>query len=148
MPENVTITGSCHCANIRYRLLWPAGASAVATRACSCTFCRKHGASWTSHTDARLEIDVDVSERTLGYRFGTATADFLICTLCGVPPVVLSEIDGCTYAVVNVNTFDASHGLEFSETATNFDAEDEAARLERRQRNWIPEVRFDSDQRR
>lgn len=74
------------------------------------------------------------------YRFGTETADFYVCSVCGVAPLVLSEIDDNQYAVVNVNTFDDTGGLAFSTSSTNFDGEDAGSRLDRRKRNWIPRV--------
>ena len=143
MSDSVPITGSCHCGNIRYTLRWPAGSPGIATRACGCTFCRKHGAAWTSHVDARLDFAISLPERSSRYRFGTATADFVVCSDCGVAPLVLSNIDGRRYAVVNVNTFDSDHGFELSQTATDFDAEDESSRLERRKHYWIASVAGD-----
>lgn len=74
------------------------------------------------------------------YSFATRTADFFVCASCGVVPLVLSEIRGKTYAVVNVNAFDDKGSLAFSSTTTDFDGEVEAARLQRRERNWIPNV--------
>ena len=141
--SRIAIPGSCHCGNLDYTLHWPAGESRIASRACVCTFCRKHGAAWTSNADARLEARIADPDRTSRYRFGTATAEFMICAQCGVAPLVLSEIDGRTYAVINVNTFDDSHGFEVEESATDFDAEDETARLARRKRNWISDVAID-----
>jgi hypothetical protein len=76
------------------------------------------------------------------YAFGTKTAQFHICTRCGVVPLVTSEIDGKLYAVVNVNAFqDIDRSLLKNESAT-FDAEDEQSRLARRKRNWIGRVEF------
>jgi hypothetical protein len=76
------------------------------------------------------------------YAFGTKTAQFHICTRCGVVPLVTSEIDGKMYAVVNVNAFqDIDRSLLKNESAT-FDAEDEQSRLARRKRNWIGRVGF------
>jgi len=76
------------------------------------------------------------------YAFGTKTAQFHICTKCGVVPLVTSEIDGKMYAVVNVNAFqDIDRSLLKNESAT-FDAEDEQSRLARRKRNWIGRVGF------
>jgi hypothetical protein len=76
------------------------------------------------------------------YAFGTKTAQFHICTRCGVVPLVTSEIDGKLYAVVNVNAFqDIDRSLLKNESAT-FDAEDEQSRLARRKRNWIGRVGF------
>ena len=62
--------------------------------------------------------------------------------MCGVVPLVTSEIDGKMYAVVNVNAFQAiDRSLLKNESAT-FDAEDEQSRLARRKRNWIGRVGF------
>ncbi len=72
------------------------------------------------------------------YRFGTETADFYICTRCGVAPIVTSEIDGSGYAVVNVNCFDDVDPAELDESPTDFDGEGTEDRLARRQRNWSP----------
>jgi len=74
------------------------------------------------------------------YNFGTKTADFYICSVCGVVPLVLSEIDDRQYAVVNVNTFEDLGRLSLSSSPTNFDGEDTGSRLERRKRNWISDV--------
>jgi hypothetical protein len=79
------------------------------------------------------------------YAFGTRTAQFHICTKCGVVPLVTSEIDGKMYAVVNVNAFqDVDRSLLKNASAT-FDAEDEQSRLARRKRNWISRVAFSYD---
>ena len=40
------------------------------------------------------------------YAFGTKTAEFHVCTACGVVPVVTSRIDGRLYAIVSVNAFE------------------------------------------
>lgn len=57
-------------------------------------------------------------------------------------PVVISEIDAKSHAVVNVNAFEDIGSLSMSSSATNFDGEGVGDRLDRRQRNWISEVRF------
>jgi hypothetical protein len=44
--------------------------------------------------------------RVSKYAFGTKTAEFHVCTACGVVPVVTSRIDGGLYAVVSVNAFE------------------------------------------
>ena len=134
------IAGGCHCGNISYRLGWPADEDSVGARACGCTFCQKHGGRWTSHTDASLSVAFSDPGAIQRYRFGTKTADFLICARCGVPPLVVSNIDGVDYAVVNVNTFEQGHGLDIVDSSTDFDGEDNDARLARRARNWMAVV--------
>ena len=53
-----TIDGACHCGNLRFTLHWPVPEGSIAVRACSCTFCRKHGGVYTSHPNARLEVRI------------------------------------------------------------------------------------------
>lgn len=74
------------------------------------------------------------------YQFGTKTADFYVCTSCGVVPFVLSEIDDNLYAVVNINTIADVSRFSLSSSATDFDGEETGSRLDRRRRNWIPDV--------
>lgn len=136
------IQGSCHCGNIRFRLDWQPEPGEVPARACGCTFCQKHGGVWTSCPTGSLTVEVADLSRVSRYAFGTKTAQFHICAICGAVPVVTSEIDGKTYAVVNVNTFEGLDPALLKRSAANFDGEDETARLARRARGWIPSVRF------
>jgi hypothetical protein len=76
------------------------------------------------------------------YIFGTKTAQFHICAKCGVVPIVTSEIDGNTYAVVSVNALQGIDRALLKHASATFDAEDERSRLARRKRNWIPSVHF------
>ncbi|MGA7439266.1 MAG: hypothetical protein WBW32_14190 [Luteibacter sp.] len=132
------IHGACHCGNIVFDLDWPADIP-VTPRACGCTFCQKHGATWTAHADASLRVRVADGRSMTRHRFGTETADFLICTKCGVATVCTSEITGHVYAVVNTRAFEG-HGLLADPVAVDFDGEEESARLGRRTRNWIGSV--------
>ena len=135
------IEGKCHCGNIAYQLRWPGDGSEIPVRACGCTFCTKHAGAWTSHRDAELVVSFRDAALVSEYGFGTATADFHVCSRCGVVPFVTSEIDGHVYAVVNVNTFEGLDPASFNRSAANFDGEDTGSRLERRKRNWIRSVR-------
>lgn len=139
------IDGSCHCENLIYRLRWPDNGDEIPLRKCGCSFCVKHVGSWTSHRDATLSVTVANAEAVSRYRFGTKTADFYVCAVCGVTPFVTSEIDGNLYAVVNINTFNDVASFQFASTATNFDGEDTGSRLDRRKRNWIPNVTISSE---
>jgi hypothetical protein len=136
------IEGKCHCGNIRYALDWPGEASEIAIRNCGCSFCVKHGGSWTSHRDAVLAAELRDASLVSKYRFGTATADFYVCARCGVAPFVASEIEGRLYAVVNVNTLEGIDLSALARSATHFDGEGTGDRLARRKRNWIPAVRI------
>ncbi|MEM7172270.1 MAG: hypothetical protein AAF530_19030 [Pseudomonadota bacterium] len=120
--------------------MWPSSEGIIAVRECGCDFCQKHGGVYTSHPKAVLNVRLTHPEIVTKYRFGTNTADFLICGLCGVVPAVTSEIEGKLYAVVNVNTFENVKSDEMAVSPADFEGENESDRLARRQRNWIGRV--------
>ena len=68
----------------------------------------------------------------------------VFCTGSGVVPVVTSQIDGHLYAVVSVNAFEKVEPALLRRAPSNFEGENEQARLSRRKRNWIAEVQFES----
>jgi hypothetical protein len=134
------IHGSCHCGNITFDLVWPEQAETIGSRACTCTFCRKHGAVWTANASATLIVHVEDSRLLSDYAFGTKTADFRVCARCGVVACCTSLIGGRLYAVVNVNTFDNFDSSRLVRGDVSFDGEEEPARLARRAANWIGDV--------
>lgn len=136
------ISGSCHCGNITFQLLWEPEPTEIPARACTCSFCTKHGGIWTSCPTGRLAVAVAEPAKVSRYAFGTKTAEFHICAKCGVVPVVTSQIDGNVYAVVSVNVLQGVDCTLIRHASTTFDAEDEHSRLARRKRNWISTVRF------
>ena len=137
------IKGSCHCGNISFALDWAPEPQEIPARACSCSFCTKHGGVWTSCPGGSLQVQVREAALATGYRFGTGTAIFHVCARCGVVPVVSSRIDGRLYAVVSVNAMDALPVPVRHAGSSDFDGETEGERLARRARNWIAEVAFD-----
>jgi hypothetical protein len=136
------IHGSCHCGNISFELTWDPAPSEIPARACGCSFCVKHGGVWTSNPAGALRIREREPAAVSKYAFETKTAVFHVCGRCGVVPVVTSEIDGRLYAVVSVNAFDDVQPSLLRRAPVSFDGEDEASRLARRKRSWIPDVRF------
>lgn len=139
------ISGSCHCGNISFALTWEPDPSEIPVRACTCSFCTKHGGNWTSCPTGSLKISVKDPSLVSKYAFGTGTARFHICSRCGVVPVVTSRIDGRLYAVVSVNAFDGVDPSLFRRMPASFEGESEEARLARRKRNWIADVQYVED---
>ena len=137
------IRGRCHCGNIAFALDWPGAPTEVVARACSCTFCVKHGGVWTSNPSAKLSIAFQQADAVSKYSFGTKTAIFHVCKCCGTVPVVTSEIDNRLYAVVNVNTFEDFDFARLRRQGADFGGEDHRSRLLRRQGKWIADVRID-----
>lgn len=138
------IKGSCHCGNIAYELDWTPDPVEIPARACGCSFCVKHGGVWTSCPTGALDVLYRDSARVTKYNFGTKTADFHVCTACGVVPVVTSEISGQSYAVVSVNAMDNVDPSMLKHGSISFDGEDVDTRLKRRARGWISRVRITS----
>ena len=136
------VPGKCHCGNIAYVLRWPGAPSQIAARACGCGFCVKHGGVWTSRPDAQIEVRIQEPAHVSRYRFGTGTADFLVCSRCGVAPLVTCEIDGQLLAVVNVNTFEGVDPASVARSPASFEGEDVESRLARRRQRWIGTVRI------
>ena len=136
------IEGRCHCGNIAFTLDWQPDPAVIPARACTCTFCTRHGGVWTSYPAGRLTVRVADPSRVSRYAFGTETAAFQICMTCGVPPVVTSRIDGRLYAVVNVNCFENVDPALLKHSVGSLDGESVDDRLARRRRNWIGQVDF------
>jgi len=134
------ITGSCHCGNIGFALDWRPEPTEIPARACTCSFCIRHGGVWTACPTGSLRVTVRESDRVSAYEFETKTAQFHVCASCGVVPLATSLIDGRLYAVVNVNTFEDVDKSKIAEAAANFEGESGENRLARRRRNWTPEA--------
>jgi hypothetical protein len=139
----VLIRGKCHCGNVSFSLTWDPTPSEIPARACTCSFCVKHGGMWTSNPAGALEVSMKDRSMVTAYRFGTRTAEFHICKGCGVVPVVTSLIDERLYAVVSVNAFENMDPAMVRKLPASFDGEGEDSRLARRKRSWIADVVFD-----
>lgn len=130
------LRGQCHCGNLSVRLSTSHPVSAMVARACSCTFCRPRHLRWTSDPEGHVELAVRDVRELSRYRFGTETADFLVCRHCG-QVVAAVTLDADARAVVNVDVLERSADFPEAE-ARDFDGEDVASRLARRSRGWMP----------
>lgn len=136
------ISGRCHCGNISFVLDWRAEPAEIPARACTCSFCSKHGGVWTTCPTGSLTVTIKDRARLSTYAFDTKTADFHVCSVCGAVPVVTSLIDGRAYAVVSVNAFENVDPALLRRSPSTVAGEDVEARLSRRKRNWIADVQF------
>ena len=133
------LRGSCHCGNIELTLFTEKSADDLVPRRCSCSMCRRHGASYVSDPGARLALRYCDPSLLSVYRFGHGTGQWIICSRCGVLTAVLCEIDDRLRAVVRVQSM-PQHAFLAPETPTDFEAESVAERLARRARTWIGTV--------
>lgn len=136
------IAGRCHCGNISFVFTIKPDPVEIPARACTCSFCVKHGGVWTSWKDGSLRVSVNDPHQVNWYAFGTRTATFHVCRVCGIVPFVSSMIEGREYAVVSVNAFEGVPQSMLRQAPASFDGEGEGERLARRARNWIPDVRY------
>ncbi len=132
--------GGCHCGAIRtrLRLTWPAADNAL--RACACSFCRAHATRTVSDPEGLFEVWADDWSLVEPYRFGSRTADYLICRHCGVYVGAVCETAAGLRAVVNTNALRDRAEFTAVPAAPDYDGETTAARLARRARNWTPAV--------
>ena len=132
--------GGCHCGNLRLTLRLSEPPEAVRLRACQCSFCRAHATRTTSDPNGAVEVWAEDWSLVEPYRFGTGTAEFLICRQCGVYIGAFCETESGARAVINTNALDDGPGSR--EIPTPYDHEDEsvAERLARRAANWTPAV--------
>jgi hypothetical protein len=136
----MVIEGRCHCGNIHFSLIWEPDPVEIPARACTCSFCVKHGGVWTSHPGGRLRVVFEDPGLVSRYQFGTRTADFHICARCGVVPVVTSRAGDRLLAVVNVHALEGVDPALLRPGSSNVEGEGKDARLARRQRHWIADV--------
>jgi hypothetical protein len=125
-----TVSGGCHCGNIRVELDLPRDPGAYAPRACDCSYCRKHGAAWVSDPQGALRLWVG-DERCAGtYRQGSGVAELLLCRNCGVAVGALYRAEGRLYGVLNARVIDGgtSFGAEQPVSPQTLSAEDKTKR--------------------
>jgi hypothetical protein len=139
VPGTRSFAGRCHCGNVELAFETPTPPEELATRACACSFCRRHGVRTVSDPEGRARLLVRDPTRLNRYRFGLRTADFLVCRNCGVyVGAVYMDEEAATYAVLNLNTFDAPGDFPRQPQAVDYGHESEAERRSRRKANWTP----------
>ncbi len=74
------------------------------------------------------------------YRFGSRTADYLLCRRCGVYVAAVCETAAGLRAVVNVNCLADRALFNQVPSTPDYDGETTEARLARRATNWMPAV--------
>jgi hypothetical protein len=131
-------TGGCHCENISVRLRLSKPPEQMLLRSCSCSFCRSHGTRTLSDRDGMAEIAASDWSLVERYRFGSRTADYVLCRRCGVYIGAVCETGSGMRAVINVNCLDDRAAFTQIPAAPVYDGEATDARLERRSTNWMP----------
>jgi hypothetical protein len=85
--------GGCHCGQLAVEFSTSQDPAAINPRACDCSFCSKHGASYISDPAGKLSVSVNSAGSLREYQQGTNTARFLLCNQCGVLVAVIYRHD-------------------------------------------------------
>jgi hypothetical protein len=109
-------------------------------RACSCSFCRAHQTRTVADSAGLFEVAANDWQMVEPYRFGSGTADYLVCRRCGVYVGAIFETTAGLRAVVNVNCLADRALFTQVPSAPDYDGETNDARLARRAINWMPAV--------
>jgi hypothetical protein len=133
-------TGGCHCGNISVKLRLSRSPEQMPLRSCSCSFCRAHGTRTVSDRDGLVEIAASDWALVERYRFGSRTADYVVCRRCGVYVGAVCATSAGLRAVVNVNCLDERAAFTQTPSAPDYDGESTDKRLDRRATNWMPAV--------
>ena len=125
--------GRCHCGAVTARFESDIAPDATDVRADQCTFCRRNGAKTVSDPAGKLTLRFREAgvER---YRFGTRSADFIICRACG--SFIAAIIDG--YGVLNVVGAGIAAFADRPARPVDYDGETPETRTERRRQRWTP----------
>ncbi len=129
--------GGCHCGAIGVSFQTDLAADDIQVRQCQCDFCRRRGGKTVSDPDGRLEFRAS-PDAVNRYRFGTSSADFLICATCGSFIGVTMDIDGDLFGVLNVVGADIAPLANRPGEPMDYSAETMADRAGRRRRVWTP----------
>ena len=130
--------GSCHCGAVDFAFHTGLPAARWSVRACQCRFCRAHGALTTSDPLGRLAFHTHQAELLHRYRFGLKTADFLLCSRCGVYVGAQIETAGGAFGIINTLVMTPIPADLAAATPAEYGSETSSDRVARRERRWTP----------
>jgi hypothetical protein len=105
-------------------------------RACQCAFCRAHQALTTSDPEARIEFTAIRPALLSKYRFAQHTADFLVCSQCGVYIGAMIETPRGRFGIINVNSLNPVPAEVAAPVPMEYGAESHEQRIARRELRW------------
>jgi hypothetical protein len=129
--------GTCHCGAIGFSYTTELEPARWPIRACQCSFCRAHGARYTSDPRGTVRFEIHRPELLQRYRFGQLSADFLLCRACGICIGAETPEPPTGFGVINTNALADPPALPPSEPST-YDGETEDIRRDRRTSRWSP----------
>ncbi len=137
MNKLTIINGGCDCGNINYRFEVDKPLASLSVRACTCSFCTKQGAIYTSDPEGKLRINIKETKNIQKYQFASKLTEFIFCKVCGVMPLSVTETDGNMFALINIKTSDVNPD-DVSVQTVSFGEESDEESIRRRKSGWIP----------
>lgn len=131
-------TGSCHCGNLKLEFSSDIPPAEIEIRECQCDFYRKHGARAVADAYGTLSILVGNRDNLGRYTFGLRTAEFIICTKCGVYVAAITKGAKPLRGIAIVNSFKNRTDFSNHAVAADYSSENEVSRIDRRRTNWTP----------
>jgi hypothetical protein len=139
----VSYAGQCHCGALQVQYQTGILPASWTLRACQCSFCQIHAMLSTSDPAGSLAFQAVQDSALQRYRFGSQSADFLVCRVCGVYIGAICTGAPGRFGIVNVRTLRPfPEGLP-APTSMRYDDESPGERLARRAARWTP-LRADS----
>ena len=132
--------GGCHCGYIRVRVRLTTPLAGMTVRSCACSFCRSHGTRTVSDPAGHAELRASDWSLVAKYRFGSRTADYLLCRRCGVYVGAVCETPSGARAVINTLCLSDRAAFVQEPARTDHNGETVEERLARREANWMPVV--------
>ena len=134
--------GSCHCGAIGFTYRTDIEPEHWSIRACQCSFCRGHDALSASDPAGQISFTAAKPDVLKKYRFGLKTADFLLCSDCGVYIGAVISAAGSAYGIINMHALTETPENLAAVTPISYDAEDVGGRVTRREERWTPVAEF------
>lgn len=130
--------GTCHCGALAGTFYSGNSAEQIQLRACSCSFCRRHGAATFSDPSGQFVLHSSPNNiRT--YTFGQGVAETILCRQCGVYVCMLMKND-VGGLLATINAIGLGFGGFSCQTPTRVDYLTETAEQKRARRlqMWTP----------
>lgn len=137
-PAIDTLRGGCHCGALEVTVALSRAPEETKVRACACSFCRAHGARTATDPEGMVVLRARDPALVGRYRFGLATADFLVCRRCGVYVAAVIDAGDGARATVNVNALAEAARFTREAAAVDYGDETAEARRGRRAAAWTP----------
>jgi hypothetical protein len=138
MNELRRFEGRCHCGNLSIAFETTIDPGALPVRECACTFCRRHGARSIADRNGWASVRAERVDLVSRYDFGLHTAEFWICSRCGVYVAAVMREPGRIYATINVRCLDDAAAFTSPPVTMNYDQDDATQRRARRREQWTP----------